>query len=257
MKQAPALEVQQLSASYGEILALWDVTFSIDVGTMVAVVGPNGAGKSTLLQAILGIIKPFAGKALIFGKPAHKQRKRIAYVPQRKCIDWNFPVTVLDVALMGRYHFLGALKWYRKRDKEAAYAVLEELKLKELANRQIGKLSGGQQQRLFLARALLQGADLFFLDEPFASVDKATEESLVTLLHKLRDQGKTILVVHHDLNTVDRYFDALLLLKTSLMAHGAVKTTLTSDYLQRAFNQDGTLLHEARALAQREKAGLR
>ncbi|MEM7175075.1 MAG: ABC transporter ATP-binding protein [Chlamydiota bacterium] len=257
MKKRPILQVNQLSVSYAHVLALWDVTFSLDTGVMVAVVGPNGAGKSTLLQAILGVVKPLSGQALIFGQPAHKQKKKIAYVPQKKSLDWNFPVTVLDVALMGRYHMLGALKWYRKRDKEAALAVLQQLQLDRLAQRQISELSGGQQQRLFLARALLQEPDIFFLDEPFAGVDQATEKALVATLHELRDQGKTILIVHHDLQTVATYFDSVLLLKTSLITHGAVETTLTQNHLKTAFDRADTLFHEARVLAEKEKAGLR
>ena len=176
---------------------------------------------------------------------------------KKKNLDWGFPVTVLDVALMGRYHKLSTLKWYRKRDKEAALAALQQLQLDHLAHRQISELSGGQQQRLFLARALLQEPDIFFLDEPFAGVDKTTEKALVEILHGLRDEGKTILIVHHDLHTVASYFDSVLLLKTSLITHGAVETTLTQGHLKRAFDRADTLLHEARILAEKEKAGLK
>lgn len=252
-----ALEVDQLSVSYGDHVVLWDVSFSLEPGKMVAVMGPNGAGKSTLLQAALALVKPFAGRALIFGKPAHVEKKRIAYLSQKKSVDWNFPATVLDVALMGRYHHLGALKWYRKRDKEAAFAALKELRLEELAGRQISELSGGQQQRLFLARALLQDPDLFFLDEPFAGIDKVTEQDIVTLLRQFRDKGKTVVVVHHDLNTVKRYFDQVVLLKTSLVACGDVTTHFTHENIKRAFNHTDGLFQEVRALAAREKAGVR
>lgn len=251
-----AIDIRHLSVNYDKTSALWDINVTIPKGALVGVIGPNGAGKSTLLKALLGFVKPLTGTTTFFGKPFKKVRDRVAYVPQKGNIDWDFPITVFDVVLMGRYQKLKGLKWYRKADKQAAQKILARLEMESLADRQISELSGGQQQRLFIARALLQEADILLLDEPFAAIDQATEELLIKLLKELRDQGKTILVVHHDLKTAESYFDHALLLNTSLVAFGECKTVLTSDNLARAYGKKGELFEEATRLSTVEKAGL-
>jgi manganese/zinc/iron transport system ATP- binding protein len=251
-----AIEIYQLSVNYDKTSALWDINVSIPEGSLVGIIGPNGAGKSTLLKALLGFVKPLTGKTTFFGLPFQKMKSRIAYVPQRGKIDWEFPITAFDVVLMGRYPKLKGLKWYRKADKEAARKMLVRLEMESLADRQISELSGGQQQRLFIARALLQEGDILLLDEPFSAIDQATEELLIKLLKELKGQGKTILVVHHDLKTAESYFDQALLLNTSLVAYGECKTALTSDNLARAYGKKGELLEEATRLSTAEKAGL-
>ncbi|MCB1110866.1 MAG: metal ABC transporter ATP-binding protein, partial [Chlamydiia bacterium] len=219
-------------------------------------IGPNGAGKSTFLKAVLGIVKPLSGSVRFFGKPFKEVSGQIAYVPQKRSIDWDFPITVFDVVLMGRYGKLRGLKWYTKADKLAARRMLERLEMGDLAERQISALSGGQQQRLFIARALLQEGEILLLDEPFAGVDQATEEVIMKLLKTLRDEGKTILVVHHDLSTAPNYFDQVLLLNTSLVAYGDTKEVLTPENLTRAYGQRGELFEEATRLSGEQKAGL-
>lgn len=251
-----AIDIRHLSVNYDKTSALWDINVSIPQGTLVGIIGPNGAGKSTLLKALLGFVKPLTGTTTFFDLPFRKVKDRIAYVPQKGKIDWEFPITVFDVVLMGRYRKLKGLKWYRKADKQAAQKILSRLEMESFADRQISELSGGQQQRLFLARALLQEADILLLDEPFAAIDQATEELLIKLFKELRDQGKTILVVHHDLKTAESYFDQALLLNTSCIASGECKTVLTSDNLARAYGKKVELFEEATCLSTAEKAGL-
>ncbi|MCB1115976.1 MAG: metal ABC transporter ATP-binding protein [Chlamydiia bacterium] len=251
-----AIDVRHLSVNYDETSALWDISASIPSGNLVGIIGPNGAGKSTLLKAMLGFIKPLSGSVTFFGQPFKKVKERVAYVPQKGDIDWDFPITVLDVTLMGRYQKLKRLKWYRKADKEAALKILAKLEMDTLADRHISELSGGQQQRLFIARALLQEADILLLDEPFAAIDQTTETMLIKLLKELKNQGKTILVVHHDLKTAAAYFDRALLLNTSLVASGLTKEVLTKDNLARTYGAKGELLEEATRLSKAEKAGL-
>lgn len=243
-EQEKAIEVSKLTVSYEKTLALWDLTFSVDRGRLMGIIGPNGAGKSSLLQALLGMVKPFSGQVLFYGRSFKEGRRRIAYIPQKGSIDWNFPITVFDVVLMGRYGHLRGLKWYRKRDRMAAYQVLQNLGMESLAHRQIDELSGGQQQRLFIARALLQEADIFLLDEPFSGIDKSTEHVVIEILKRLKAEGKTLLVVHHDLHTVKKYFDSVLILKTALVACGEIEKTFTSDNLDRAFDSISDFLKE-------------
>ena len=250
------IDIHQLTVKYDKTSALWDLNVSIERGSLVGVIGPNGAGKSTFLKSLLGLVKPLSGSIRFFGKPYKKYSQSIAYVPQKGSIDWDFPITVFDVVLMGRYGKLKGLKWYTKADKIAARKMLERLEMGDLAERQINSLSGGQQQRLFIARALLQEGDVLLLDEPFAAVDKATEAIIVQLLKKLQEEGKTILVVHHDLNTASTYFDKALLINTSLVGYGDVKNTLTSENLSRAYGQKGELFNEATRLSVKQKAGL-
>ncbi len=250
------INIHQLTVNYEKTSALWEINLSIPEGSLTGIIGPNGAGKSTLLKALLGIVRPLAGSVHFWGKPFKKVKEKIAYVPQKGSIDWEFPITVLDVVLMGRYGKLKGLKWYRKADKEAALTILRRLDMASLADRQISALSGGQQQRLFIARALLQGAEILLLDEPFAGVDKVTEQVIMTLLQTLRDEGKTILVVHHDLKTATTYFDQALLLNTSVVAFGEVEEVLTPENLARAYGDKEELFSEATRLSKEQKAGL-
>jgi manganese/zinc/iron transport system ATP- binding protein len=230
-----ALHVEDLTVSYAEAPVLWDIDLNIPQGVMAAIVGPNGAGKSTLMKTVLGLIPPVAGHVLLGGVALGKARRRIGYVPQRTSVDWDFPTTVLDVVMMGLYARLG---WFRRpgrAEREAALSALAEVGMAEYARRQISQLSGGQRQRVFIARALVQQADIYFLDEPMAGVDATTERTIIALLHRLRDQGKTVIVVHHDLQTVRRYFDWLVLLNVRVIAQGPVAQVYTPDNLRRAY----------------------
>ena len=231
----PALKVSGLTVSYGQKPAVFSVDMTVPTGTMTAIFGPNGAGKSTLLKASLGILKPLAGQISIFGGPLAAGRDRIAYVPQRASVDWDFPTRVIDVVLMGLYPKLGLLGRVRGHHRALATQCLERVGMEDFALRQIGQLSGGQQQRVFLARALAQGAEIYLLDEPFAGVDAATEKAIIAVLQSLRDAGKTVVVVHHDLSTVRDYFDRVMLINTRKVAEGAVGEVFTTDNLQAAY----------------------
>ncbi len=229
------LAIRGLTVSYGEKPAVFSVDMTVQRGAMTAVIGPNGAGKSTLLKAALGIVKPLSGQVQVFGASLDSQRSRIAYVPQRAGIDWDFPTRVIDVVLMGLYRQLGLLGRVRKHHRECALGCLDRVGMRDFADRQIGQLSGGQQQRVFLARALAQDADLYLLDEPFAGVDAATEKAIIAVLKSLRAEGKTVIVVHHDLATVRDYFDNVFLINTSKIAEGPVETTFTAGMLQATY----------------------
>jgi manganese/zinc/iron transport system ATP- binding protein len=218
---------------------------------MAAVVGPNGAGKSTLIKAIIDLVKPVAGHVCIHGRPYREQRRRVGYVPQRTSVDWDFPTTALDVVMMGLYGQLGWLRRPGRRERERALAALAEVRMAELAQRQISQLSGGQQQRVFLARALVQEADLYFLDEPMAGVDATTERTVVDLLHKLRDAGKTIVVVHHDLQTVQDYFNWIVILNVRLIAQGPVHEVYTPENLHKAYGGHAALLQRGAFTSER------
>ena len=215
--------------------------------------GPSGAGKSTLIKTIMGIVPPNAGWVKIFGQPYGKAVTRVGYVPQRESVDWDFPVSVMDVVLMGRYGHAGFLKRIGKRDREIARDCLEKVNMASFASRQIGNLSGGQQQRVFLARALAQESDLYLMDEPFAGVDAATESAIVAILHELKERGKTLLVVHHDLPTAKEYFDSLLLLNMRVVAFGPTEEVFKYDLLQSTYGGRLTILSEV-AEAVREKS---
>jgi manganese/zinc/iron transport system ATP- binding protein len=230
-----ALRVKGMTVSYGQKPAVFSVDMTVPTGAMTAIVGPNGAGKSTLLKASLGIITPLAGQTLVFGKPVAQSRDRIAYVPQRASVDWDFPTRVIDVVLMGLYPKLGLLGRVRPRHRQIAEDSLRRVGMEDFATRQIGQLSGGQQQRVFLARALAQGADLYLLDEPFAGVDAATEKAIIAVLKSLRDEGKTVVAVHHDLTTVRDYFDRVFLINTRKIAEGPVEDVFTTENLQAAY----------------------
>ncbi|WP_204112814.1 metal ABC transporter ATP-binding protein [Shimia biformata] len=229
------LAVRGLTVSYGQKPAVFSVDMTIQPGSMTAIIGPNGAGKSTLLKAALGIIKPLSGQVFCFGKPLAQLRDRIAYVPQRASVDWDFPTRAIDVVLMGLYRELGLLRMVRPAHRERAMACLDRVGMADFADRQIGQLSGGQQQRVFLARALAQDADLYLLDEPFAGVDAATEKAIIHVLSHLRRNGKTVVAVHHDLATVRDYFDRVFIINTRKVAEGSVETAFTEDTLQIAY----------------------
>ena len=230
-----AIEVTDLTVAYQEQPVLWDVDLDVPPGVLLAIVGPNGAGKTTLIKAILGLVRPAAGNILIYDKPYEAQRRIVGYVPQRGTVDWDFPTNVLDVVMMGRY---GALGWVRrpgKQERELARQALEKVGMEEYTTRQISQLSGGQQQRVFLARALVQDATVYLMDEPFQGVDATTERAIVTLLQELREKGKTVVVVHHDLQTVTDYFDWVMLLNIRRIASGPVDETFTPENLRVAY----------------------
>jgi manganese/zinc/iron transport system ATP- binding protein len=231
----PAIEVTDLTVAYHEKPVLWDVDLEVPAGVLMAIVGPNGAGKTTLIKAILGLIQPAAGQVLIHGQPYTQQRQLVGYVPQRGSVDWDFPTTVLDVVLMGRYGALGWLRRPGREDRVRAIEALEKVGMHTFADRQISQLSGGQQQRVFLARALVQDAQLYFMDEPFQGVDATTERAIVTLLQSLRADGKTVVVVHHDLQTVPEYFDWVTLLNVRRIASGPVAEAFTEHNLRLAY----------------------
>ena len=232
-----ALHVEDLTVSYGETPALWDIDLDIPPGVMCAIVGPNGAGKSTLIKAALGLVRPVAGHVRFLGHEIGAMRGRIGYVPQRHSVDWDFPTTVRDVVEMGLYRSLG---WFRRPGRDArarAIAALAELGMQDYADRQISQLSGGQQQRVFLARALVQDAPILILDEPMAGVDVSTEAVIIALLKRLRDAGRTVIVVHHDLTTVQSYFDWLVILNVRIIAQGPMAKVYTPDNLRAAYGR--------------------
>ncbi|WP_438446461.1 metal ABC transporter ATP-binding protein [Gorillibacterium sp. sgz5001074] len=232
---ANPLSIRHLSVAYHKKPVLREVSFEAPEGKLIGVVGPNGAGKSTLIKAALGLIPRLEGEVRFFGKPYAEARKQVGYVPQRESVDWDFPTSALDVVMMGRYGHLG---WFRRpgaKEKAIALECLDKVGMADFAGRQISQLSGGQQQRVFLARALAQDASLYFMDEPFAAVDAATEKAIITLLNQLKAEGKTVLVVHHDLSTVKEYFDHVLLLNETVVASGPVETTFTAQHLHAAY----------------------
>ena len=229
------LAIRGLTVSYGQKPAVFSVDMTVQPGAMTAIIGPNGAGKSTLLKAALGIVSPLSGQVTVFGQPLEDQRARIAYVPQRASVDWDFPTRVIDVVLMGLSRQLGLLGRVRARHTARAMDCLHRVGMREFADRQIGQLSGGQQQRVFLARALAQDADMYLLDEPFAGVDAATEKAIIAVLKSLKEAGKTVVVVHHDLATVTDYFDHVFLINTRKVAEGPVEQAFTAETLQAAY----------------------
>jgi manganese/zinc/iron transport system ATP- binding protein len=242
---APPLEIHDMTVAYQRRPVLWDIDLIIPEGQLAAIVGPNGAGKSTLMKSVLGLVPRASGKVLIYGKPYDEQRSRVGYVPQRESVDWDFPVDALDVVTMGRYGKLGWFRRPKKEDREAALACLDKVGMADYAQRQINQLSGGQQQRVFLARALAQDASLYFMDEPFAGVDASTERAILTLLQELRSQKKTVIVVHHTLETVREYFDYVVLLNMRVVAAGPVSETFTRENLQKTYGGRLTLLEQA------------
>ena len=250
------LEVEQLTVNYEKTSVLWDINFAIPEGKLVGILGPNGAGKSTLLKALLGLVNPLSGQITFFGKPLAKVRKRVGYVPQRSSVDWDFPITAFDLVMMGRYGKMGFLKWASKEDREATLKALAQVDMLPFADRQIGQLSGGQQQRLFIARALVQDADIYLLDEPFAGIDIATEKTLHHLFKELRQKGKTLLIVHHNLNSTESYFDWLILLNTCLIGAGPLEEIFTQQNIWRTYGHSSVLLDEAAIKAKNKTSGL-
>jgi len=230
-----AIDVTDLTVAYEEKPVLWDIDLKVPPGILMAIVGPNGAGKTTFIKSVLGLIKPVAGQMFIYGKPYEQQRRLVGYVPQRGSVDWDFPTSVLDVVMMGRYGILGWFKRPGREDRERALEALAKVGMAVFAGRQISQLSGGQQQRTFLARALVQDAQIYFMDEPFQGVDATTERAIVDLLKELRAAGKSVIVVHHDLQTVPEYFDWVMLLNVSRIAAGPVERVFTEENLRRTY----------------------
>ncbi|MFM8469128.1 MAG: metal ABC transporter ATP-binding protein [Limisphaerales bacterium] len=244
MADAPPLEIHDLTVAYHKKPVLWGVDLAVPPGKLVGIVGPNGAGKSTLIKAAMGLLPVSSGWVKVFGEPVAKNFRRVGYVPQRESVDWDFPVSVMDVVLMGRYGKLGLLKRPTAADRDKARECLDKVKMLPYANRQISNLSGGQQQRVFLARALAQESDLYFMDEPFAGVDAATEAAIIALLHELRAAGKTLLVVHHDQPTARNDFDILLLLNMRVVAFGPTEEVFNYETLQKTYGGRLTILSE-------------
>jgi manganese/zinc/iron transport system ATP- binding protein len=238
------LSVYDLTVAYHRKPVIWDVSFDIPAGSLVGIVGPNGAGKSTLLKAVMELTPRASGRIQVFGRSYRQNRQRVGYVPQRESVDWDFPVDALDVVTMGLYSQVGWCLPIRKKHRRAAREALGRVGIAELADRQISQLSGGQQQRTFLARALVQDADLYLMDEPFAGVDAATERAIIGILRTMRDSGKTAVVIHHDLQTVPEYFDYVVLLNMRVVAHGPVDEAFTSENLQKTYGGRLTLLDE-------------
>lgn len=233
--KVPAIEVKNLTVSFGPKPALLDVSLTIDQGLLVGVIGPNGAGKSTLIKAVLGFVKPDFGQVLILGTPWEQARGKVAYVPQRGAVDWDYPITVEQVAMMGRY---GHVPWWKDpgpEDRDRVQEALEMVRMTDFRHRQIGQLSGGQQQRVFMARALAQGGDILLLDEPFAGVDAATERAILDVLDRAKTSGRTLIVVHHDLVTAAEYFDRLVLIKQRLYGYGAPDRVLNPELLAEVY----------------------
>ncbi len=246
------LTIHDLTVAYQRKPVVWDVELNIPEGKLVGIVGPNGAGKSTLIKACLDLIPKTSGWAHIYGKPYRENRHLVAYVPQRESVDWDFPVSALDVVAMGTYRQLGWLRRVGKKERAAAMAALEKVGIAHLAQRQISQLSGGQQQRVFLARALAQDARVYFMDEPFAAVDAATEQAIVELLKDLRQRGRTCLVVHHDLATVAEYFDWVVMMNMRIVASGPTHEVFTDENLRKTYGGRLSLLdHAAEALRRR------
>lgn len=251
-----ALQVFQLSVNYDKTPVLWDISLQIPSGNIVGIIGPNGAGKTTFIKAAVGLIKPISGRIEFFGKPLQDVRLQVAYVPQRQSVDWDFPITVRDLVLMGRYGRIGMIKWVRAADRAAADHYLNFVGMSHYANSQLSQLSGGQQQRVFIARALVQEADIYFMDEPFSGVDLATETVIMKLLHELKAKGKTVFVVHHDLNTVDSYFDLVIMLNMHLIACGNVKNVFNAETLNATYGKSYALLDQTLRLSKEKESGL-
>lgn len=248
----PALEIHDLTVAFDRKPVLWNIDLTLPQGKLIGIVGPNGAGKSTLIKAVMGLLPLSSGYVKLFDQKIDDVRKRISYVPQRESVDWDFPASVLDIVLMGRYGKLGLFKRPRKADRDVALDCLRKVGMESFVNRQISQLSGGQQQRTFLARALAQQADIYFMDEPFAGVDAATEKAIISLLRTMTEAKKTVVVVHHDLQSVPQYFDWIIMLNTRLVACGPTVTTFNQDNLQETYGGKLTLLADVGDLIRRE-----
>ncbi len=246
MTQTHAIDINQLTVAYQSVPVLWDITVGFKKGTLTAIIGPNGAGKSTLIKSMLNFIKPVAGSVTFSTEPSEQAtyghiKQKIAYVPQNSSVDWDFPTTVLDVVTMGRYGHLGWFKRPKKKDIEISEEMLAKVGMPTFADRQISQLSGGQRQRVFLARALAQEAEIYILDEPLAGVDMKTERVIMQLLRNLVLEGKSVIVVHHDLQTVEEYFDDVVFINKEVVAHGSVATAFTEDNIEKTYRKDRNL----------------
>ncbi|MBP2241284.1 manganese/zinc/iron transport system ATP- binding protein [Cytobacillus eiseniae] len=246
------VEVENLTVAYQKKPVLTNVNFTVPEGKLIGIIGPNGAGKSTLIKAILGLIPKACGEIKIYGKTYRAKDKIVGYVPQRGSVDWDFPTNALDVVLMGRYGHVGWFKRPGKRDTEIALESLRKVGMEEYANRQISQLSGGQQQRVFLARALAQDALVYFMDEPFVGVDAATERAIIVLLNELKEQGKTVLVVHHDLQTVREYFDHVILLNVNMIAAGPTEEAFTMENLHHTYGGKLAFLNKSQVMVEQK-----
>lgn len=239
-----AIETHNLTVTYTGKPVLWNIDFKIPQGYLVGILGPNGSGKSTLMKSIMGLIKPVSGFIKIFDQNLNEVRNQVAYVPQRESIDWDFPASVYDVVLMGRYRSNNLFKKLNANDKRIALQALEQVQLTSLANRQISQLSGGQQQRVLIARALAREAEMYLMDEPFAGVDATTENSLLTIMDQLKRDGKTVVIIHHDIETARNYFDWIVLLNTRLIKSGLTHEVLTKENLSQAYGGSLNILHQ-------------
>jgi manganese/zinc/iron transport system ATP- binding protein len=254
-QHAVAVEFHDVTVAYGRKPVLWDIDVCLPASKLIAIVGPNGAGKSTLIKAALGLVPLASGYVKLLGGDLREHRTRVGYVPQREQVDWDFPIDALGVVLMGRY---GQLGWFRRPgrvDRHKALDALDRVGMADYASRQISQLSGGQQQRVFLARALAQEATLYFMDEPFAGVDAATERAIVEVLRAIRASGATVIAVHHDLQTVSEYFDEVVLLNMRRIASGPVVSTFTRENIQKTYGGRLTILDEAIDAMRREGLG--
>ena len=247
------LEVHDLTVAFDKKPVLWNIDLSLPAGKLVGIIGPNGAGKSTMIKAAMGLLPLSSGYVKLFGSDIGEVRPKVSYVPQRESVDWDFPASVLDVVLMGRYRKIGLFRRIREADRDAAMDCLKKVGMEGFASRQISQLSGGQQQRTFLARALAQQADLYFMDEPFAGVDAATEKTIIALLRSMTSAGQTIVVVHHDLQTVSQYFDWVIMLNTRLVGCGPVAEVFNNENLRSTYGGKLTLLSDVGDLIRREQ----
>ncbi len=249
----PVLEIHDLTVAYSKLPVLWDIDLTLPKGSLIGIIGPNGAGKSTLIKSVMNLVPIASGFIKVFDKDVEEVRKNVSYVPQRGSVDWDFPASVADVALMGRYGHLGLFRYPRKADKEVAMDALRKVGMEAYKNRQISELSGGQQQRVFLARALAQQADLYLMDEPFAGVDAATEKTIIALLREMTERGKTVIVVHHDLQSASQYFDWMIMLNTRLVASGPTEKVFTDELLKETYGGKLTLLTELSKLLENKR----
>lgn len=256
-KEGAVWSVENLCVNYDQTDALCRVSFSIHAGSMVAILGPNGAGKSTLLKSSIGLIPSISGRSLFFGKPFKKVRHRIAYMPQRASVDWNFPITVLDLVLMGSYGYKGMWGRITAHDRREAFSILERVGLAAVHDRQISKLSGGQQQRAFLARALMQKADLYLMDELFAAIDMASYKTVISVLKELQQEGKTLVIVHHDLSYVRKIFDHVVLLNKHLVCAGPTDQCFTQEHIFYAYGCELEFLEHTLKLSRSKQEGVK
>lgn len=242
MEKSVSIDVHNLTVSYHQKPVLWNADFNIPIGVMAGIIGPNGSGKSTLLKSIMGLLEPSNGHVEIFGRTLDECRNKVAYVPQRESVDWDFPISVQEVVQMARYQPGKLFSRIKKSDIQISEHALEKVGMLPYANRQISQLSGGQQQRVFIARALAQQADLYLLDEPFAGVDAASEQAILKVLQELNEQGKTVVIVHHDLQTAQEYFEYLVMLNHRVIAAGPISEVFTDELLNEAYGGRLTIL---------------